>query len=140
MSDSLTIDVDSSEVLAALDALGELAAVYAKAAAMETAEAIDNNATARVRRRGGQTAANIVHSDHLPEYLGGSPSTNRTAAFVYVRAVRRPDNLPLWLEFGTRYSSAFPFLFEAARLEEGPHLRRLSEQLQRACDEASRVR
>lgn len=138
MSDLLNIDVDATDALRMLDALGEAAERYAKEAAMETAAAIDDGATARVRRRQGITAQNIVHTDHLPEYLGGSPSFNKTAAFVYVEPIRRPDNLTIWLNFGTKYMSGDDFLFAAARLEEGNHLRRLGDKLQDACDEVSR--
>lgn len=138
MSELLSVDIDNSEALRMLDQLGDAVERYAKEAAMETAAAIDDGATARVRRRQGKTARNIVHTDHLPEYLGGAPSFNKTAAFVYVEAVERPDNLSIWLNFGTKYMSGDDFLFAAARLEEGNHLRRLSDALQRGCDEVSR--
>lgn len=138
MSDLLQIDVDTAEVLAMLDRLGEAAEVYAKEASMETAEAIDREATARVKRREGVTARNIVHTDHLPEYLGGEPGRNPTSAFVYVEAKQRPDNIAIWLNFGTKFMAGDDFMFTAARLEQGNHLRRLADKLQEACDEVSR--
>lgn len=138
MSDLFTIDADATEALRMLDELGEAAAVYAKEAAWETGAAIDAEATARVRRREGVTATNIVHTDHLPEYLGGAPSFNDTAVFVYVEAHRRPDNIALWLNFGTRFMAGDDFMFEAARLHHGSHLRLLTEKMHGACAEVQR--
>lgn len=138
MSDSLTIDADASEALRMLDALGDAAEVYAKEAAWETGAAIDREATARVKRRQGVTAQNIVHTDQMPDYLGGGPSFNKTAVFVYVEAKGRPDMLASWLQFGTKYMTGDDFMFSAARLEEGPHMTRLLAKLVEACDEVSR--
>lgn len=137
MSDSLTIDVDAEELLHLLDKLGPEAEELLAAVSLDTAQRIDDGATARVARAEGKTASNIVGVDHLPEWMGGGQSSNKTAAFVYVRALDRPDNLGLWLEFGTEHMVARPFLFEAARLEEGPHLRRVEDAVQAAIDKVS---
>lgn len=131
----MTVDVETRELLQAMDRLGDLAEDYAKAAGMETATRIASEAEARVARREGVTASNIVATDELPSWLGGGKG-GPTSAYVYVKAVRRPANLPLWLETGTRYMGAQPFLFVSARLEEGPHLRRLADAMQRAIDGA----
>lgn len=137
MADRLIIDADASLALRMLDMLGEKADPVCKAVSMETAAAIDREATARVRRREGVTARNIVHTDHLPEYLGGDPSTNPTAAFVYVEAKQRPNNIAIWLNFGTKYMAGDDFMFSATRLEEGPHLRRLNDALTELCEDLS---
>ena len=55
---------------------------------------------------------------------------------VYVEPMPpRPANLPQWIEFGTKKMQARPFLFSSARLEEGAHVRRISEALTVAIEE-----
>lgn len=127
MASLLTVDVDASRVLAAFDRLGAVAERHVRAAAKETAERIQTEALARVARRSGRTAEGIAVE--LAQVGVG-----------YVVAARRqqmPD-LPAWLEFGTKFMTARAFFFAPARLEEGPHLRRLAEALQAALDEVSR--
>lgn len=133
MSQLLTISVDTISLLAAIDRLGDhQAEARVKAAAKVTADRIQTEARARVRRATGATATAITVQE-APGPLGGYR--------VFVGPTRdahgfsRPDNLPLWLEFGTRYMGAQPFLFNSARLEEGPHLRRVAEALQDAIDD-----
>ena len=125
MADTLTIDVDATALLRMLDQLGRSAAAqHLKAAAKVTAERIATEAAARVARRTGKTAAGIK----VEETRTGNG---------YVVFVRRPEmpGLPAWLEFGTKYMTARPFLFASARLEEGPHERRVAQALQEAIDE-----
>lgn len=132
--DGFTCEIDSTRALHMLEQLGADAEVVALEAARETGVAIDAEATSRVRRREGVTAQNIVSNEHLPQYLGGTPSTNPTAVFVYVEAIRRPDNIAIWLNFGTKHMVGDDFLFASVRLEEGNHLRRLTDKLQERCD------
>lgn len=127
MADGLRIDVDATSVLRALDRLDDRAAVALKAAARETAEVIRDNARARLAAQTAGTGA-TAEAITIDDIRGGFR--------VYVGPVaQRAENLPLWLEEGTtgrRAMSARPFLFAAARLEEGPHLRRVSDALQAA--------
>lgn len=141
MGDQLfQVDIDTDGLLRALDEFGHLADALLLAAAMETARAIRTEAERRLRQQThgtGQTASNLVATDNLPSWLGGGKGT-AGQVFVYVRPVRRPDNLTIWLEYGTidrfgrQHVSPRPFLYPAARLEEGPHRRRILEALQRA--------
>lgn len=125
--DRLTIDVDATALVAALDRLGAVAERYVKAAAEVTAQRIAEGARGRVRRATGQTAAAITVSE-APGPLGGYR--------VFVGSMQgRAANLPQWLEFGTRKLSAQPFMFNSARLEEGAHERRIRQAIERAIAE-----
>ena len=120
MADRLEISVDSRDVLKALAVVGQVADRLIDEVSHDTAARIAEEARRRVRRRTGQTARGItVSKARLGGYL------------VYVDNPEQP-NLDLWLEFGTRYMTASPFLLPGAALEEGPHLRRVAEALERA--------
>lgn len=127
----LTVDVDASSLLKALDALGPAVGRHVKAAASVTADAIVKEAHGRIARRaGGPTRArHTAEGIHKEETRSGDG---------YIVVVDQPDmpGLPGWLEFGTKYMSPRPFLFNSARLEEGAHLRRVADALQAAVDEA----
>jgi len=127
MSNGLTIDVDASAMFKMLDQLGETADAYIKEVAKVTAERIAQEARGRVARRTGKTqsAISVTEEEH--------------GARVFVgRVSGRNPNVPLYLEYGTKFMSARPFLFVSAMLEEGPHMKRVERALQKAIDEASR--
>lgn len=123
----LTIDADPKQVLKALSRLEVSLEKELKAVAKVTAEAIASEARGRVKRRTGETARGIT----VQEARSGSG---------YVVLVEQPENptLDVWLEFGTKHMMAAPFLFASARLEEGPHMRRVIEAINDAIEEASR--
>ncbi len=122
--DTLTIDVDTRALFDALDALGDAAEELVHEAARATAHRVAESARGRVRRATGQMAAAIT-VDEAPKPLGGFR--------VYVGSMQgRADNMAQWHEFGTRYMSAQPFMFNSARLEEGAHVQRVREALARA--------
>ena len=117
--------MDTTAVVAAPDRLGERAAAHCLEAARVTAERIAAEAQRRVRRRTGKTQESIV------------AELSRKGDAYLVRAHRSGlPHLPIWIEFGTRTTRAAPFLFPAARLEEGNHQRRIAEAVQRAIDDA----
>lgn len=123
MADRLSIDVDVSAVLRALDRLGAEAETVVRAAARETAQGIVTEARARLERQThgtGQTARNLTVTE------------DERAVYVYVQPVRRPANLTLWLDQGTVHMEARPFFVSSAELEHGPHLRRVADGLERA--------
>jgi hypothetical protein len=122
----MNVEADPREAIALLDRFGESAGRFVKPAAKVTADNIADGARTRVRRRTGATAAGIQVKE---DFTGDG--------YVVVSA-SRPVNLPAWLEFGTRTMQSFPYLFNSARLEEGPHLRRIEAALQDAADEADR--
>ena len=123
MADSLTIDADASVLLAQLALVDDSIGEALKLVAAGTAERVRDEARARLARQthgSGQTAEAITIEDIPGGYR------------VYVAPTSRPLNLPLWLEVGTRRMEERPFLWAAARLEEGPHLRRVSAAVERA--------
>lgn len=119
----MTIDVDNAELYAAFDLLGAQLDACLKPAAFVTAQAVQREARARVRRATGKTAAAIT----IEETRDGTG---------YVVFVNQPDNPGLagWIEFGTIKMTARGFLFTSARLEENGHLRRVAEAVQAALD------
>lgn len=146
MPDQVTFELHADHVLAALKRIGgvgELVDQHLNEAARETAQAIADGAYARLSRQTsgeGVTAANIIFElgdvgmgrRAGPAFSGQRKYTSGYGYLVYVRPNSRPLNLPLWLEFGTWKMSPRPFLWAAARLEEGPHRRRVEAALDRA--------
>jgi hypothetical protein len=132
MADKLTIDVDAQALLAAFDALGAAAESLCREAAHVTAQRVQAGAQARAQWGATGKTREAITIDEGPEPLGGYR--------VYVGPTvddegwRRPANLPLWLEFGTRKMAPHPFLFAAARVEEAPHLDRIGRAVQAAID------
>lgn len=80
-----------------------------KAAAAESADNVVREAQSRVARRTGATSA-AIHKEETHDGTG------------YVVLVTRiePRNVPYWLEYGTKYMDAKPFLWASVALEEGP--------------------
>lgn len=126
MSDQLTITVDTSALLAAIDAIPEAVHRHLKLAAKVTADHIAAEARGRVRRRTGKTAQSI----HVEETHSG----DGYVVMAYDPAAGRAP-VDMFLEFGTKFMTAKPFLFASARLEEGAHDRRSREAIQAAIDE-----
>ncbi|HXG56671.1 MAG TPA: HK97 gp10 family phage protein [Vicinamibacterales bacterium] len=123
MAPLLQIDPDATALLKALQTLGVQAEALVKAAAKETAERIQNEARGRVARATGDTAEGItVEETH-----------DGTGYVVFVNRASQPG-LPQWLEFGTKFIGARPFLFSSAAIEVGGHMRRVAEAVQDAID------
>lgn len=135
MAEFFTVEVDATGVLQALDRLGARAEAYVLDAARATGRRIQSDARARVRRRTGTLAAAIAVED-APAPLGGvrvfvGPMDDHAMNYRWGLGAR-PANFAGWHEFGTKKMAAQPFMFNSARLEEGPHLRRVSAALQEA--------
>lgn len=143
MADRMTITADTRELLAALRAIPDAVAVHLKVAAKVTADRIADEARRRVARRTGATAAHITVEEArtgldgyiiwvTPEVrisLHTMPSgRTHTQRITY-------NALAGWLEFGTKFMTARPFLFVSARLEEAAHDHRAREAVQAAIDE-----
>lgn len=122
MSDALIIEVDTTALFAAMDAIPDAVHAYLKAAAKVTADKISSEAHARIRRRTGETAEKITveetHSGDGYVVFVGDPRTH----------------IASFLEFGTKFMTAKPFLFVSAQLEEGAHDRRSRDAVQAAID------
>jgi len=121
--DSLIIDVDTRDVVAAFDTVADVMHAKLKAAAKITADHIATEARARVRRRTGQTGEAIT----VEETRSGD------GYVIYVGDPRTA--IGRYLEFGTKFMGAQPFLFASARLEESAHNDRARDAVQAAIDE-----
>ena len=123
MSDTFTIDVETTALFAAIDEIPEAVHRHLKAAAKVTADRIATEARGRIRRRTGQTGEAIT----VEETYSGD------GYVIYVGNKRQ--HIGSFLEFGTKFMTPKPFLFASARLEEGAHDRRAREAVQAAIDE-----
>lgn len=124
MSKLLTIDVDTRALMDAIDRFPALVEKHVLIAAERTAQNVAREARNRVARATGETARGI-----------GVEVAKRGPGYVVF--ADRPDEpgLPGWLEFGTKKMAAQPFLFVSARLEEGPHDRRMRDAIRDAISE-----
>ncbi len=120
----MTITVDKAALLAAMEAIPAAVERHLKLAALVTADRIAGEARGRVRRRTGKTAAGIIVEE-----------THKGDGFVVLSTNQRMPGLPQWIEFGTKYMSASPYLFASARLEEAAHDRRSYQAVQDAIAE-----
>ncbi len=114
----LAITVDTDPVVHALEDFTPALEEATRAASEVSANNVANEARGRVARRTGTTAEGIRVAP-APEVAG------------YDVIVSHPtkEGLPWWLEFGTKYMSARPFLFASVALEEAPHERRIREAI-----------
>lgn len=142
------VSVQSQSVIDALKRVGVRAPAEVRAAAKDTAIRIVAGAQSRAARATGETAAGI-HWDL--NYLGtgyvvvmgdvvGAAETGRRERLGMksrTSTLHQMKHTGIWLEFGTSRMRARPFLFSAAELEAGAHLRRVEHALQRIVDEAA---
>lgn len=131
MADQFIIEVDADEVLAMLDRLGDKAEVLVHQASEVTAERIQEEARARARRRTGR----LIEAIEVVEQDGPMHGFKVVVEDMTDERGRRAEEFPIWHEFGTEHMSAQPFLFNSAKLEEGPHFRRIVEAIEQAIEE-----
>jgi hypothetical protein len=136
MTDGLSVEMDALDVVDALNTLGDFAQPYINLASGESAESMEREAVARLRRQlgpnaTGQTEAGI---ESRPAYDGNG--------YVVVSSRDWMPNLPLWIEKSTKKGrpgsssqAARPFFYVSAELEKGPHFRRIGEALQDASND-----
>lgn len=122
MAKRVTVDTSGAET--ALSRAAETIAERVDAAAEVSASAVVREAKGRVARRTGETAAGI-----------GYIRANAGGWLVHAVNPKTPM-LPYWLEKGTRYMSAKPFLYASAALELGAHRRRIEEAVGDGIDAA----
>lgn len=151
MPDHITAELDTRALFAAFDALGAAVERHTKPVALRTAERIRSEQRARIRRRTGATADNIVIREDFSGtgYVVLTDDVRSQASIDRVKARRRLfgrdsrrvstyENVPhvgLYLEYGTLHSQAHPFFWEAARLEDGNFDRGIRQAVQDAIDE-----
>lgn len=134
MAEFFTVTPEAQSLLAALERVGPRAESLCRAAAHETARRIQSGIRARAQWGATGQTREAITVEEAPGPLGGyRVFVGRTND---AEGLSRPANLPLWLEFGTKKWAGHPgFFFGPARLEEGPHLRRIAEALQAVFDE-----
>jgi hypothetical protein len=119
----ITFDVDATALHAGLADLTLDLAARTKAAAEVTASMIVREAQGRVARRTRATARGIHYEE------------SREGTGWVVLAVRADSpNVPFFLEFGTRYMTARPFLYASAAVEYPGHERRVAEATETSID------
>lgn len=114
-----------------LDELGPAAETHVHEASRITAERIQQEARSRARRATG------VLQEAITVEAAGPPMHGYRVFVDEMTDARGPraEEFALWHEAGTVHMKAQPFMEVSAKLEEGPHLRRLSDALQAAIDE-----
>jgi hypothetical protein len=119
----LKVELDTTAFDAGLVQLHADMRARTKAASEVTAAAIVREAQGRVARRTGALARGI-HYEESRDGLG------------YVVLALRADrpNVGFWLEFGTRYMTARPFLYASAIVEAPGHQRRMGDAVQASID------
>jgi hypothetical protein len=120
--DGLFITIDNTALFAALDAIPEAIAGGLKDEARVTAEHIQTEQRARIKRRTGQTAEAITVEE-----------TRRGDGYVVSVASAR-NKVAFLLQWGTRFMRGDDFFFAAARIEEAAHDRRSRQAIQDAID------
>lgn len=123
MSDQLIVDVDTTELLAALGAIPDAVLARLKIVSKDTADRIATEARARIRRRTSKTGDAITVEE----------SRRGDGYVIFVGGDRQ--HIGRFLEFGTKFMTAKPFLFASAQLEESGHDRRARAAIQEAIDE-----
>ena len=127
---NFSADMETLDVIAALESFGDAAQLHINTASQESAEAIEAEAVARLRRQLGPNATGETEAgiEVRPAFDGNG--------FVVLATNQRMPNLPLWIEDGTKKGKprshtepARKFFYVSAELEQGPHLRRIGEAL-----------
>lgn len=126
MADGVTVEIQDG-ISKAFDRLGDAAAPLLLAVAKEAADDFKSEVQSRLRRR----------------WPGG---TGRTAGAVSIEAVGggyrvtsgdmggRPDNLPVWLNYGTKFMTGEAAWDATRLLLAGTYTRRMEDAMQQAID------
>lgn len=126
------VTVDTAEVLAMLEAFGPAAQPHVFEASRITATRVQQEARSRARRATG-VLQNAITVEELPPGLGFEVFVDEMSD----ERGPRSDEFALWHEAGTVKMKPQAFMGPAAQLEEGSHLRLISDALDAANDEVS---
>lgn len=129
--DGVKVDVDATELLASIARLGPAAEAAVDVAALDTSRAIVSEAKSRLQRQLSGSSSGLT--------LEGIRIDRADRGGFLVVSDRNPfRNLPLWIEKGTKKGKprshthpARPYFYDSAELEEGAHLRRVTEAIER---------
>lgn len=119
--DKLTITVEDAEVIRALEAFPEDCLEVLMPVHRATADRIADGQRRRVR----------VMTGHTRDQIRVERDESGTGYIVIANDKSSRAHVELYLEHGTRYSQAFPFFDEPAKVEEGPHRRAVTAAVQR---------
>ena len=128
MADGFEAYVDNTALLAMMDRVGPSLEFHTRDVARETAIRVAYEATARVRRRSGQTAEGI-HWEMSRDGKG-------YVVLAYEAGKQAP--VDRYLEEGTKFMLARPFWWASAEIDNGPHLRRMEQRIQTVLDDLGR--
>ncbi len=129
MSDMFSASVDASGVIDLFDRMAASADFVCLEVARDTAKRIVAEAQRRAKRLTGQTSSGI--------HFELSRDRSGYVVLAYTEG-NQPDPVDLYLEYGTRVQAPQKFFFDSARLEEGPHLKRLIDRMTEWLEEVGR--
>lgn len=141
MADNVTFTVDASSLLSALRDFPDVLQPRLKATAKVTAEAVRSQARSRIRRATGRTAERMrvdetYKGDGYVVVMGDAvePEVTKRREQLGMRRTAKSGSykeahVGVYLEFGTRFQSARPFLFVSADVERGAHDRRVRQTI-----------
>ena len=137
MADAMQVAVDKERAIRALEHLGVYADAYIQTACSETAQKIADEARRRIARSNKpHTGTDVptwtkIHWERSRDKRGYVVMAYDTGGHGKAGRTQQ-HHVDLYLEFGTMNMYAKPFLHASARLEEGPHFRRVEDALDRA--------
>ena len=142
----VSVTIDTKEILASLNRVGNRAQGLALAQAFRTASAIKSAAQSMIAKRRPYTYSLIVFEPTrrgngyvvmmTDQYKDGTaPARHRSNRNRGALKYKQEKHVGLWLEFGTNRMRPRPWLFPAASTQEQPYLAGLAESLERAIRE-----
>ena len=143
MADAITVAFDRELLARAMATASARAILAVEAVSLDTATRVADAMRARIARSAGPWRHGDVPTHTQVHYekarggrgyvvmaydSGGKGAGGRT----------RQHHVDIYLERGTRHMPAQPFIDASARVEEGPHFRRMQEAVINALDEGVR--
>lgn len=129
MNEMFSASVDATAVIALLNRMGPSADFVCMEVGRDTAKRIVAEAQRRVRRASGVTASEI-HFELTHDRKG-------YVVLAYKEGVGDAP-IDIYLEHGTRVQAPIPFFFQAAELEQRPHMDRLIDRMTEWLEEVGR--
>lgn len=125
MADQVTVTIEHDTITTAFARLGDVAHSALAAVARDTATRLKEDMQSRLRR---QTHGTGKTADAIAAFRTDDGFYRVTSGDMGLR----PANLPIWLEFGTKYMTPKPYFYGAIQLEQGAYLRRVEAALEDA--------
>lgn len=125
--DSVTVTVEHDSLTPALERVSVAANAALVELARTTAASLQTEMRSRLAR---QTSGTGQTAEAITTEQGDNGYYRVTSGNMGARAA----NLPIWLEFGTKYMTPRPYFYGAIELEAGTYLRRAEDAMQAAID------